>query len=68
MSPPTGDKADWTETVLYRFNDGGNGGQSSASLAVSGSVLYGTAALGGVAACRNVFPATCGGVVFEVTP
>lgn len=68
LSPPTGDKADWTETVLYRFNDGGNGGQSSASLAVSGSVLYGTAALGGVAACRNVFPATCGGVVFEVTP
>jgi uncharacterized repeat protein (TIGR03803 family) len=49
----------WTETVLWTFSGGGDGGDSTAGLAISGTTLYGTTSLGGQYAK---------GTVFEVVP
>lgn len=49
----------WTETVLWSFTGGSDGGDSTAGLAISGTTLYGTTSLGGE---------TGQGTVFEVVP
>ena len=51
--------AGWTENILWTFTGGSDGGASTAGLALSGGVLYGTASLGGQYGK---------GVVFSVTP
>jgi uncharacterized repeat protein (TIGR03803 family) len=68
LTPPAAGHTVWTESILTHFNGGADGGQLSGSLALSGNSLYGTAALGGVAACQNQFPANCGGTVFKIVP
>jgi len=68
LTPPADGGTAWTETILYHFDGIGYGGQLSSSLALSGGTLYGTAALGGVAACQNQFPENCGGTVFKIVP
>lgn len=37
----------WSETVLWTFSGGGDGGDSTAGLVLSGTTLYGTTSLGG---------------------
>jgi hypothetical protein len=61
VSPPATQGGAWTETVLYSFRDGSDGGHPLASLIFDPQGnLYGTAAEGG-----GVI--TCG-VVFELSP
>ena len=57
----------WTETVLYRFTGGGDGGNpAGADLAFDGSGhVYGTTLYGGLQACPG--PMSCG-VVYALTP
>ena len=59
LTPPISPSAGWTETVLYNFTGGLDGGNPTAGL-ISGSTgaLYGTAANGG----------NGNGVVFKLTP
>ena len=69
LTPPTKNIPTWTETVLYRFNSGANGGYSSASLWQNGAtgVLFGTASQGGNPNCHlAAFTIGCG-VVFSLT-
>jgi uncharacterized repeat protein (TIGR03803 family) len=49
----------WTESVLWSFTGGADGGDTTAGLLLSGGVLYGTTSLGG---------AYSDGTVFSVTP
>jgi uncharacterized repeat protein (TIGR03803 family) len=58
---PTGSSATWTQSVLYSFQGAtsGDGGDSTAGLAISGTTLYGTTSLGGQSGQ---------GTVFEVIP
>ena len=68
LTPPSKDIPIWTETVLYRFNSGANGGNSSASLHRNPAtdVLYGTASQGGNLNCQlATFTVGCG-VVFSL--
>jgi uncharacterized repeat protein (TIGR03803 family) len=60
VTPPRKAGGAWTETVLYSFTGGSDGGGPSASPAVSSSgVLYGTAGTGGLYG---------NGVVYELSP
>jgi uncharacterized repeat protein (TIGR03803 family) len=60
LTPPTSSGGSWTETVLYNFQDGDDGGDPKASLVIGSSgVLYGTTSEGG---SRN------DGTVFSLTP
>ena len=60
LTPPTAPGTPWTETVLYRFTGGIDGGSPSASLVIgSHGELYGTTEYGG---------ASNAGTVFELTP
>ena len=65
LTPPVKGQTAWTETVLYAFTGGPDGGQPVAGLILDGAGnLYGTAQIGGDAQC-----ATSGcGVVFELSP
>ena len=64
LTPPGSPGGAWTETVLYNFAGGTDGGQPYASVAVGGGgVLYGTTAAGGTGACDG----GCG-TVFSLTP
>jgi hypothetical protein len=68
LNPPTRDIPVWTETVLYRFNSGPDGGASSASLRLNAAsgLLYGTASQGGNKKCLLAsFTVGCG-VVFSL--
>jgi hypothetical protein len=68
LNPPTKDIPVWTETVLYRFNSGADGGASSASLRLNAAsgLLYGTAPQGGKTNCLlATFTVGCG-VVFSL--
>lgn len=47
LSPPAKSGGAWTESVLFAFNGGSDGGDSTAGLAISGDTLYGTTSLGG---------------------
>jgi uncharacterized repeat protein (TIGR03803 family) len=58
----------WTETVLYGFSGGSDGGQPVASVIVdSAGNVYGTTWVGGTGDCSGSNGNGCG-VVFEVTP
>jgi uncharacterized repeat protein (TIGR03803 family) len=59
----------YTESVLYRFKGGSDGGAPWAGLtAGSGGVLFGTTESGGMKRCTNPYkPAGCG-TVFMLTP
>lgn len=60
LSPPTVSGGAWTETILYDFTGGSDGGGPNGNLAFDGSGnLYGTANFGGV---NNT------GVVYELSP
>jgi uncharacterized protein YceK len=68
LTPPSKGIPNWTEAVLYRFNSGANGGNSSASLHRNPAtgVLYGTASQGGNLNCQlATFTVGCG-VVFSL--
>jgi uncharacterized repeat protein (TIGR03803 family) len=59
LSPPAKSGGAWTESVLWTFSGGSDGGDSTAGLAISGTTLYGTTSLGGEYGQ---------GTVFEVVP
>ena len=66
LTPPARGQTAWSETVLYAFSGGSDGGFPTAGLIADGKgSLYGTAILGGVNA-----PTCFGGcgVVFKLTP
>jgi len=57
----------WTESVLYSFSDGSDGGQPEAGLVMDGAGnLYGTTTAGGDATCVTLH-GFCG-VVYKVSP
>jgi uncharacterized repeat protein (TIGR03803 family) len=59
LAPPQHGKAQWTETVLYRFTGGADGAMPEGGLSIDrNGILYGSNILGG-AGC---------GTVFELTP
>lgn len=60
LTPPSAPGGAWTETVLYSFMRGNDGGYPLAGLTLGkGGVLYGTASAGGTMA---------NGVVFQLAP
>jgi len=60
MSPPAGQGGHWTESVIYNFTGGNDGGVPTGELIFDqAGNLYGMALLGG---------STGGGTVFELTP
>jgi uncharacterized repeat protein (TIGR03803 family) len=64
LTPPAAGQTAWTETVLYSFAGGGDGGNPAAGLiADSAGNLYGTTIEGGSTACNS----GCG-TVFELKP
>jgi uncharacterized repeat protein (TIGR03803 family) len=66
LSP--GSNGVWTETVLYSFTGGNDGGNPAAGLIFDGGGnLYGTAFYGGGGPCSNGYQAGCGDV-FELSP
>jgi uncharacterized repeat protein (TIGR03803 family) len=68
LSPPQVAGAPWTETVLYRFTGGHDGGHPTSGLVFDhAGNLYGTAQVGGQYATYECFLAGCG-VVFELSP
>jgi uncharacterized repeat protein (TIGR03803 family) len=68
VSPPSGG-GPWTETVLYSFTGGSDGGYPAASLIFDGSgALYGTTMQGGTGLCYTGDILTYCGTVFKLTP
>jgi len=64
LTPPAGSGGTWTETVLYSFTDGTDGGYPSAGVVLGANgVLYGTTTFGGTGSCEE----SCG-TVFQLTP
>jgi uncharacterized repeat protein (TIGR03803 family) len=62
LAPSAGDQTEWTTTILYRFQGGGDGAAPYAGLiADTGGALYGTTTAGGSGACG------CG-AVFRLAP
>jgi uncharacterized repeat protein (TIGR03803 family) len=65
LTPPASPGSPWTETVLYNFTGGSDGGEPLAGVAIDNSgVLYGTTEYGGIRKRRN---SGCG-TVFMLTP
>ena len=54
LSPPSGSGA-WSETVLWSFTGGADGGDTTAGLVLDNGLLYGTTSLGGQYADGTVF-------------
>jgi len=67
LAPPAAAGGTWTETVLYSFTGGADGGYPQASLLRSSGTLYGTTQTGGITACGSLLTEGCG-VVFELKP
>jgi uncharacterized protein YceK len=69
LTPPATGKTAWTETVLYAFTGGKDGGNPSPPILGAGGVLYGVARGGdrGPACNSEDQPVGCG-VVFKLTP
>lgn len=64
LAPPVSGQGAWTETVLYNFTDGSDGGNPVAGVVIGrGAVLYGTTRNGGSGACGQ----GCG-TVFSLAP
>src|SRR5208282_564332 len=58
-----------TETVLFNFSGGADGGRPQAAVITGkGGTLFGTAFLGGNQGCADNFGRIGCGVVFELTP
>jgi len=55
LTPPAGVGQPLTESVLYRFTNGPDGGVPQAGVIVQGDALYGTTASGGYQAMGTVF-------------
>jgi uncharacterized repeat protein (TIGR03803 family) len=70
LTPPAPGKTVWTETVLYAFTGGKDGGHPSDGLVLDKSgALYGTAQRGGLMTTANGCLAYNGcGVVFKLAP
>jgi len=68
LAPPAQEGGAWTETVLYSFTGGADGGEPFAGVTEDAAGnLYGTTSGGGDAACSlNYFPGC--GVVFKLAP
>jgi uncharacterized repeat protein (TIGR03803 family) len=67
LKPPTSPGDAWTETVLYNFTGGADGGNPN-GLAINGKgVLYGTTVYWGAMAGLQCAPVGCG-TVFSLTP
>jgi uncharacterized repeat protein (TIGR03803 family) len=68
LSPPAQLGASWTETVLYSFTGGTDGGQVFAGVTEDAAGnLYGTTATGGDSGCSQYGYPGCG-VVFKLAP
>jgi len=66
LTPSSGGQ--WTESVIYSFTGGPDGGHPSGELAIDDSGnLYGTAAVGGTHPDCTDTP-NCGGVVYRISP
>jgi uncharacterized repeat protein (TIGR03803 family) len=63
LTPPASAGGTWTETALYNFTGGSDGGYPYAAVAMRGGVLYGTTRYGGLA-----FGLSGYGTVFSLTP
>jgi len=69
LSPPTGGNDNWTETPLYSFTGGSDGGYPDAGLIFdSKGNLYGTTGQGGNLSGSNCSDSSGCGVVFELSP
>jgi uncharacterized repeat protein (TIGR03803 family) len=55
LSPPAKSGGAWTESVLWTFSGGSDGGDSTAGLVIGGTNLYGTTSLGGEYGQGTVF-------------
>jgi len=66
LTPPADPGGIWTESVLYGFKGGKDGGLPQANVLSTGGVLYGTTYTGGIDACPGE-DGGCG-VVFELKP
>ena len=59
LTPPASPGGAWTESVLYNFTGGGDGGAPTSGVVIgSGGVLYGTNSNGGTANAGTVFSLT----------
>jgi len=66
LTPSSGGQ--WTESVVYSFTGGTDGGYPSGELALDGSGnLYGTASQGGAFPSCSDEP-NCGGVIYKILP
>ena len=64
LTPPASPRGTWTESVLYKFTDGTDGGYPVAGVAIgAGGALFGTTAYGGTGSCEE----SCG-TVFQLLP
>jgi uncharacterized repeat protein (TIGR03803 family) len=54
LTPPTSPGGAWSETVLYSFTGGSDGGEPMSSPTVHGGMLYGTTRFGGVSNINGV--------------
>ncbi len=69
LTPPTSSGGVWTESVLYRFSGGSDGGNPVAGLIVDASgALYGMARFGGLGGNSTCVPGGGCGTVFKLTP
>jgi len=58
LTPPAKAGGAWTESVLWSFTGGSDGGDTTAGLALSGGMLYGTTSLGGQYGKGTLFSVT----------
>jgi uncharacterized repeat protein (TIGR03803 family) len=58
LTAPTSAGAAWTETVLYFFSGGSDGGSPAGLAMDSNGVIYGTTTAGGISNCGTVFSLT----------
>lgn len=68
LTPPSDGSGSWTETVLYAFTDGTDGGYPEAGLIFESGSLYGTAVDGGNTTGPNCSASSGCGVVFKLIP
>lgn len=66
LAPPPSPAGAWTETVLYSFAGGSDGGEPSAGVVIGpGGVLYGSTAQGGLS--NSLCDLNCG-ILFSLSP
>ena len=62
LTPPTSAGGAWTESILWKFDDGSAGYDPRGGLVIEGGCLYGTTSYG------DPDSGSLGGAVFVVTP